>query len=74
MKPIIVLVMLATVAACQVTTSQSMGGGVTVRRDVPLNGEQAKDDQTTDDQDVGVTEDRMPDLTVGGGFSTGVSR
>ena len=73
MRTIIALLILATLAACQVTTSQSMGGGVTIRHDVPLDGEQAKDDQTTDDQDAEVTVGQSPDLTISGGFGAGVS-
>lgn len=59
--------------ACQVSTSQSMGSGVTVRSSVPVGGRQASDDRATEDQDVEATQDRMQDLTIGGGFSTGVS-
>ncbi len=72
MRLIIALLILATVAACQVTTSQSMGGGVTIRKDTPIGDEQATDDQTTDDQDAEATVDRSPDLTIGGGFGVGV--
>jgi hypothetical protein len=73
MRLIIALLILATVVACQVTTSQSMGGGVTIRNDIPIGEEQATDEQTTDDQDAEATEDRMPGLTIGGGFGAGVS-
>ncbi len=73
MRPIFALLILATLAACQVTTSQSMGGGVTVRNDVSIGDEQATMDQTTDEQDAEVVEDRRPKLTIGGGFGTGVS-
>ena len=73
MRPIIALLVLAALAACQVTTSQSIGNGVSVRHSVLLNGEHATDDQTTDDQDAEATEDRMPDVTIGGGFGAGVS-
>ncbi len=74
MRPIFALLILATLAACQVTTSQSMGSGVTVRNDVSIGDEQATMDQTTDEQDAEVVEDRRPKLTIGGGFGTGVSR
>ncbi len=73
MRPIIALLILATLAACQVTTSQSMGGGITIRNEIPIGDEQGTDDQTTDDQDAEPTEDRMPDLTIGGGFGAGIS-
>jgi hypothetical protein len=73
MRPIIALLILATLAACQVTTSQSMGSGITIRNDIPIGDEQGTDDQTTDDQDAEATEDRMPDPTIGGGFGAGVS-
>jgi hypothetical protein len=72
MRLITTLLILVTLAACQVTTSQSMGGGITIRNDIPIGDEQATDDQTTADQDSEATEDRLPDLTIGGGFSTGV--
>ena len=49
-----------------------MDGGVTIRNDVPIGDEQVTDDQTTADQDAEAMEDRMPDLTIGGEFSTGV--
>ena len=64
---------LANLAACQVTTSQSMGGGVTIRNDIPVGDQHAADDQTAGDQDAEATEDRMPDLKIGGGFGAGVS-
>ncbi len=51
-----------------------MGSGVTVRNDVSIGDEQATMDQTTDEQDAEVVEDRRPKLTIGGGFGTGVSR
>ena len=73
MRPIIALLILVTLAACQVTTSQSMGSGITIRNDVPIGDERGTDDQTTDDQDAKATEDRMPDLIIGGGFGAGVS-
>lgn len=73
MKPIVALLSLTILAACQVTTSQSMGGGVTIRQDVPLDGGQAMDDRRADDQDADPKVDRKPDLTIGGGLSTGVS-
>lgn len=72
MRPIVALLILMTVAACQVTTSQSMGGGATIRTDAPPDGEQPTGDRVTDDQDAEVTQDRKPDLTVSGGFATGV--
>jgi hypothetical protein len=50
-----------------------MGGGITIRNETPIGDGQTTDDQTTDDQDVEATEDRMPDLTIGGGFGTDVS-
>jgi len=64
---------LATVAACQVTTSQTMGSGVTIRSAVPIGNESATHDQTIDDQDAEAKEDRIPDITIGGGFDAGVS-
>ncbi len=69
---------LATLAAWQVTTSQGMGSGVTFRSDAPIGDSQATDDQDnddqgTEDQDSEATQDRMQDLTISGGFSTGVS-
>ena len=73
MRPIIALLILATLAACQVTTSQSMGSGITIRNDIPIGEEQGTDDQTTDDQDAEATEDRMPDPIIGGRFGVGVS-
>ncbi len=73
MRPIIALLILATLAACQVTTSQSMGGGITIRNEIPIGDEQGTEHQTTDDQDAEATEDRMPDLIIGGGFGAGVS-
>lgn len=78
MRSMIAFLILATLAACQVTTSQGMGSGVTFRSDAPIGDRQATDDQDNDDQgteDQGVeaTQDRMQGLTIGGGFSTGVS-
>lgn len=74
MKPIIALLILAALAACQVTTSQSMGSGVTIRNDVSLGDEQATTDQTADEQDAEVVYEPRPKLTIGGGFGAGVSR
>lgn len=74
MKPVVALLSLMILAACQVTTSQSMGNGVTIRHDVPLDGEQAMDDPAIDDQDADAKADRKPELTIGGGFGGGVSR
>lgn len=73
MKPFIALLILTSLAACQVTTSQSMGGGVTIRHDVPLDDGQTTPDQPTDDRDVDPQVDQKPDLTIGGGFGAGVS-
>ena len=50
-----------------------MGSGVTIRSSAPVGNGQGTDGQTTDDQDTEAAEDRMQDLTIGGGFSTGVS-
>ncbi len=73
MRFIFALAIFFALAACQVTTSQSMGGGVTIRSSAPVGGEQASDDRTPEDQDIEATQDRMQDLPIGGGFSTGVS-
>ena len=83
MRSMIAFLILATLAACQVTTSQGMGSGVTFRSDAPIgdrqatddqdNDDQGTDDQGTEDQGVEATQDRMQGLTIGGGFSTGVS-
>ncbi len=73
MRFIFALAVFFAMTACQVTTSQSMGGGVTVRSSVPIGNDQASDEQAADEQDVEAKEDRMQDLTIGGGFSTGVS-
>ena len=73
MRFIFALAIFFAMTACQVSTSQSMGGGVTIRSSVPVNGGQASDDRTPEDQDSEATQDRMQDLTIGGGFSTGVS-
>lgn len=73
MRLVFALLTVLTLAACQVTTSQSMGSGVTIRSSAPIGKAQGTEDQTTDDQGAEATEDRMQDLTIGGGFSTGVS-
>jgi hypothetical protein len=73
MRLIFALAIFFAMTACQVSTSQSIGGGVAIRSSVPLGGEQATDHQTTEDQDTEAEEDRMQDLTIGGGFSTRVS-
>lgn len=74
MRPIIAFLIVATLAACQVTTSQSMGSGVTIRNDVSIGDEQATTDRTTDERDAEGMDERRPELTIGGGFGTGVSR
>jgi len=73
MRLLFALAVLFAMAACQVTTSQSMGSGVTIRSSVPIGNDQASDGQAADEEDVEAEEDRMQDLTIGGGFSTGVS-
>ena len=73
MRFIFALAIFFAMTACQVSTSQSMGGGVTIRSSVPIGNDQASDEQAAEEQDVEAKEDRMQDLTIGGGFSTGVS-
>lgn len=72
MRPLVALLILMALAACQVTTSQSMGG-VTFRQDAPLDEQPAADDPSVDDRDGDTAEERKPELTIGGGFSSGVS-
>jgi hypothetical protein len=74
MRFLFTLALLFGVAACQVTTSQSMGGGVTVRSSHPIENDQASDEPAADEHDEEAPEDRAPDVTIGGGFGTGVSR
>ena len=76
MRLVVAVLLVAALAACRVTTSQSLGGGVTVRHDVPLEGEEATEDQSDQAQedDAEAAEDPKPALTIGGGFGTGVSR
>ena len=76
MRPVLALAVLLALAACQVTTSQSMGGGVAVRSSAPIGEVQGADDRTADPRDTEATEateDRAPALTIGGGTGTGVS-
>ena len=72
MRPIIALLILLALAACQVTTSQGMGSGVTIRSSAPIGDDQATDGQTANEHDAEAKEDRMQDFTIGGGFSAGV--
>jgi hypothetical protein len=74
LKSIVALLILAVLAACQVTASQSMGGGLTIRRDVMLDGDDTTNERTTDDQQPKATEDRKPDPIIGGGIGGGVRR
>jgi hypothetical protein len=78
MRLVVALSILAVLAACQVTTSQSLGSGVTIRHDVPLEGDleggPASDDPAQEGEDAGVERDSKPALTIGGGFGSGVSR
>ena len=79
MRLLVALLLLAPLAACQVTTSQSLGnGGVTIRHDVPLEGqseaESGGDAEAQEGEDADVQQDPKPALTIGGGFSTGVNR
>ena len=73
MRFIFALAIFFAMTACQVSTSQSMGGGVTIRSSVPIGNDQASDEQAAEEQDVEAKEDRMQYLTIGGGVSTGVS-
>ncbi len=73
MRLLFALAVLFAMAACQVTTSQSMGSGVTIRSSVPIGNGQSSDEQASDEHDAEASQDRTPDLTIGGGFSTGVS-
>ena len=59
MRFIFALAIFFALAACQVTTSQSVGGGVTVRSSVPIGNDQASDEQSADEQDVEAKEDRF---------------
>ena len=79
MRAVLALSILLALAACQVTTSQSMGSGVTIRSSAPVGSDQDTDDPATEPQDTEATEDTEPTedgkpaLTIGGGFGTGVS-
>jgi hypothetical protein len=73
MRLIFALAVFLAMTACQVTTSQSMGSGVTIRSSVPVGNDQASDEQAADEQDAEASQDRMQDLTIGVGFGTGVS-
>jgi hypothetical protein len=73
MRFIFALAIFFAMTACQVTTSQSVGSGVTIRSSVPVGNDQASDEQAAGEQDIEAKDDRTPDLTIGGGFSTGVS-
>ena len=72
MRLLFTVMLLSGLAACQVTTSQSMGGGVTVRSSHPIGGDQASDEPAADEHDEEAWEDRAPDVTIGGGFGSGV--
>lgn len=78
MRLVAALLILVPLAACQVTTSQSLGSGVTIRNDVPLEGdfegEPVSDAQAQEDEDPEIEQDSKPTLTIGGGFGSGVSR
>jgi hypothetical protein len=73
MRLLFTLLLLFGSAACQVTTSQSMGGGVTVRSSRLIGNDRASQGQAAEEQDVEAEEDGTPDVTIGGGFGTGVS-
>ena len=73
MRLLFTLAIFLAMTACQVTTSQSMGSGVTIRSSVPVGNDRASDAQAADEHDAETQQDRMQDLTIGGGFSTGVS-
>jgi len=73
MQLLFTLALLFGLAACQVTTSQSMGGGVTVRSSHPIGTDQASDEAAAEEHGEEVQEDRAPDVTIGGGFGTGLS-
>ncbi len=73
MRLIFALAIFFAMTACQVTTSQSVGSGVTIRSSVPIGNDQASDGQAADEHDAEAKQDRIQDLTIGGGFSTGVS-
>jgi len=73
MRLIFTLAVLFAMTACQVTTSQGMGGGVTIRSTVPVGNDQAPEGQAADEHGAEASQDRTPDLTIGGGFSAGVS-
>lgn len=74
MRLVVALSIIVPLAACQVTTSQSMGSGITIRHDVPLEAEPASDAQAQEDEDAEIEQDSKPALTIGGGFGSGVSR
>lgn len=78
MRFVVALSIIVPLAACQVTTSQSLGSGVTIRHDVPLEGdfegEPVNDAQAQEDEDAEIEQDSKPALTIGGGFGSGVSR
>lgn len=78
MRLVVALSIIVPLAACQVTTSQSMGSGIMIRHDVPLEGdfegEPVNDAQAQEDEDAEIEQDSKPALTIGGGFGSGVSR
>ena len=78
MRLVVALSIIVPLAACQVTTSQSMGSGITIRHDVPLEGDfegaPVSDAQAQEDEDAEIEQDSKPALTIGGGFGSGVSR
>jgi len=79
MRLLFTVMLLSGLAACQVTTSQSLGGGITIRSSHPIGGDQALEGQASagraaEENDEEAPEDRAPDVTIGGGFGAGVSR
>jgi hypothetical protein len=78
MRLVVALSIIVPLAACQVTTSQSMGSGITIRHDVPIEGSSeggaAGDAQAQEDEDAEIEQGSQPALTIGGGFGSGVSR
>ena len=73
MRLLFTLAIFLAMTACQVSTSQRIGGGVTIRSSVPIGSDRASDGQAADEHDAETQQDRMRDLTIGGGLSTGVS-
>jgi hypothetical protein len=73
MRLLFALLFFFAATACQVTTSQSMGGGVTIRSTGPIGTDAASDEPAADEHDGEASEDNTRDVTIGGGFGAGVS-